>query len=127
MSEEVTVEKLKELLNPIVTQINAVNTNVLSLQHALEEARRDISDTIKENAVMTEKLNNIDKNNTEKHKELKEDIDQAFEYSRGIKEKHEKRIQSLELSDSKLLGGKDAIILIIAIIGAIGTIYKLIQ
>jgi VIT1/CCC1 family predicted Fe2+/Mn2+ transporter len=95
MSEELTVEKLKELLSPIVTQINAVNNNVLSLQHALEEARRDISDTIKENAVMTEKVNNIKENNDKKHAELKEDIDNCFEYSRKNKEKHEEAINSI--------------------------------
>lgn len=127
MSEELTVEKLKSLLEPITQSIKSMDANVLTLHGKVEEARRDISDTIKENAVMSERINNLEKNNDEKHKELKSDIDIGFKYSRETKEKHDKRIKALELKDSKFLGAKEIILLIIALIGAIGTIYHILK
>jgi hypothetical protein len=127
MSDEVTMEKLTPILSGISAQLKITNDNVLLIQKDLQDARKDISDTIRDSAVMTEKITNLKESNDGKHNELKSDIDRSFEYSRMMKKEHGDKIQALELKDSKLLGGKDAIILIIAIIGAIGTIYKILS
>jgi len=87
MSEEVTMEKLKPLLDNISNQIAQTNTNVISIQTALEEARRDISDTIRENAVMTEKVNNLKESNESKHKEIDKSLSLNWEKTRKIETK----------------------------------------
>jgi len=84
MSEEVTMEKLRPLLDNISNQIAQTNDNVISLQHALQEARKDIGETIKENAVMTEKVNNLKESNATKHAEIDKSLSLNWDKTRSI-------------------------------------------
>jgi len=87
MNDEVTMSELKPLLAGISAQLTATNNNVIAMRNDLEEARRDISATIKDNAVMEEKIKTLKENNDEKHVEINTSLNKNWDKTREIESK----------------------------------------
>ena len=81
---EVTMEKLEPLLRSISVQIENTNSNVLAIRHDLEEARKDINATIKDNAVMDEKIKNHQEQDQKDHENIKDSLNKNWEKTRQI-------------------------------------------
>ena len=82
---EVTMDKLAPILEMITKKIEDTNTNVLALRSDLENARRDINNTVNKNSVIEERLDNLRRHNDEKHSELDRSLSLNWTITRELK------------------------------------------
>jgi chromosome segregation ATPase len=86
MSEnEVTMDKLAPILELITKKIDDTNTNVIALRTDLENARRDINDTVNKNSVMEERISNLQNSNEKKHTEIEKSLSLNWTMTRELK------------------------------------------